>query len=446
MKIQYIIINIKRKEVVFMKTNELKKALKNGEFNEKIRYMYACEEEKASFYAGRYEEIIDGFAEAFEYEPEEMRLFSAPGRTEIGGNHTDHQHGCVLAASLNLDVIGAVALNGRDEIRIKSKGYPMDIIRLDELEPSESEYDRASALIRGVVRKIKDMGYTVKGFDAYTVSSVLKGSGMSSSAAFEVLVGTVINGLFCNEEIDAVQIAQIAQYAENVYFGKPCGLMDQMASSVGAVVAIDFADTEKPVVNKVEYDFTKSGYSLCIIDSGADHADLTHEYAAITVEMRMVANYFGKNFLREVDPQEFSDKLAEVRAAVKNDRAILRAIHYFNDNIRAQEEVKALRDDDFERFLDIVKKSGRSSFMYLQNVYASSMPEQQAVSLTLALCDEILGDSGASRVHGGGFAGTVQAFVPNEIVKEFKKKIEAVLGEGMCHILSIRPVGGTELK
>lgn len=429
-----------------MKTNELKKALKNGEFNEKIRYMYACEEEKASFYAGRYEEIIDGFAEAFEYEPEEMRLFSAPGRTEIGGNHTDHQHGCVLAASLNLDVIGAVALNGRDEIRIKSKGYPMDIIRLDELEPSESEYDRASALIRGVVSKIKDMGYTIKGFDAYTVSSVLKGSGMSSSAAFEVLVGTIINGLFCNEEIDAVQIAQIAQYAENVYFGKPCGLMDQMASSVGAVVAIDFADTEKPVVNKVEYDFTKSGYSLCIIDSGADHADLTNEYAAITVEMRMVANYFGKDFLREVDPKEFSDKLAEVRAAVKNDRAILRAIHYFNDNIRAQEEVEALKEDDFERFLDIVKKSGRSSFMYLQNVYASSMPEQQAVSLTLALCDEILGDAGASRVHGGGFAGTVQAFVPNESVKEFKEKIEAVLGEGMCHILSIRPVGGIELK
>ena len=441
-----MIINIKRKEVIIMKTNELKKALKNGEFNEKIRYMYACEEEKASFYAGRYEEIINGFAEAFEYEPEEMRLFSAPGRTEIGGNHTDHQHGCVLAASLNLDVIGAVALNGRDEIRIKSKGYPMDIIRLDELEPSESEYDRASALIRGVVSKIKDMGYTIKGFDAYTVSSVLKGSGMSSSAAFEVLVGTIINGLFCNEEIDAVQIAQIAQYAENVYFGKPCGLMDQMASSVGAVVAIDFADTEKPVVNKVEYDFTKSGYSLCIIDSGADHADLTNEYAAITVEMRMVANYFGKDFLREVDPKEFSDKLAEVRAAVKNDRAILRAIHYFNDNIRAQEEVEALREDDFERFLDIVKKSGRSSFMYLQNVYASSMPEQQAVSLTLALCDEILGDAGASRVHGGGFAGTVQAFVPNESVKEFKEKIEAVLGEGMCHILSIRPVGGIELK
>ena len=429
-----------------MKTNELKKALKNGEFNEKIRYMYACEEEKASFYAGRYEEIINGFAEAFEYEPEEMRLFSAPGRTEIGGNHTDHQHGCVLAASLNLDVIGAVALNGRDEIRIKTKGYPMDIIRLDELEPSESEYDRASALIRGVVSKIKDMGYTIKGFDAYTVSSVLKGSGMSSSAAFEVLVGTIINGLFCNEEIDAVQIAQIAQYAENVYFGKPCGLMDQMASSVGAVVAIDFADTEKPVVNKVEYDFTKSGYSLCIIDSGADHADLTNEYAAITVEMRMVANYFGKDFLREVDPKEFSDKLAEVRAAVKNDRAILRAIHYFNDNIRAQEEVEALKEDDFERFLDIVKKSGRSSFMYLQNVYASSMPEQQAVSLTLALCDEILGDAGASRVHGGGFAGTVQAFVPNESVKEFKEKIEAVLGEDMCHILSIRPVGGIELK
>lgn len=429
-----------------MKTIELKNALKNGDFNEKISYIYACDKEKAGFYADRFTEIIGGFSEAFDYEPEEMRLFSAPGRTEIGGNHTDHQHGCVLAASLNLDVIGAAALNGRDEIRIKSKGYPMDIISLDELEPSEHEYDRASGLIRGVVRKIKDMGYEIKGFDAYTVSSVLKGSGMSSSAAFEVLVGTIINGLFCNEEINAVEIAKIAQYAENVYFGKPCGLMDQMASSVGAVVAIDFADTEKPVVNKVEFDFTKSGYSLCIIDSGADHADLTNEYAAITVEMRAVANYFGKDFLRDVDPNEFSAKLAEVRAAVKNDRAILRAIHYFNDNVRAQEEVNALKDNDFERFLDIVNKSGRSSFMYLQNVYASSMPEQQAVSLTLALCDEILGDSGASRVHGGGFAGTVQAFVPNELVGEFKEKIEAVLGEGMCHILSIRPVGGIELK
>ena len=429
-----------------MRTNELKEKLAKGEFSEQIEYIYACSDDKTGYYTQRFEEVIKGFEDTFERTPDDMRLFSAPGRTEIGGNHTDHQHGCVLAAGLNLDVIGAVALNGKDEIRIKSKGYPMDVILLDELEPSEDEYDRASALIRGVVSKISRMGYKIQGFDAYTVSSVLKGSGMSSSAAFEVLVGTIINSLFCNNEIDAIEIAKIAQYAENVYFGKPCGLMDQMASSVGAVVAIDFADTEKPVVNKVEYDFTKSGYSLCIIDSGADHADLTNEYAAITVEMRKIANYFGKAYLREVNPEEFAAHIADVRKAVNNDRAVLRAMHYFNDNVRAQEEVEALRENDFEKFLDIVRKSGQSSFMYLQNVYAASMPEQQAVSLALAMCDEILGDNGAFRVHGGGFAGTVQAFVPNDMVEEFKTKIDAVFGEGMCHVLTIRPVGGTELR
>lgn len=429
-----------------MRTNELKEKLSKGEFSEQIEYIYACGNDNTGYYTKRFEEVIKGFEDTFERTPDDMRLFSAPGRTEIGGNHTDHQHGCVLAAGLNLDVIGAVALNGKDEIRIKSKGYPMDVILLDELEPSEDEYDRASALIRGVVSKITQMGYKVQGFDAYTVSSVLKGSGMSSSAAFEVLVGTIINSLFCNNEIDAIEIAKIAQYAENVYFGKPCGLMDQMASSVGAVVAIDFADTEKPIVNKVEYDFTKSGYSLCIIDSGADHADLTNEYAAITVEMRKIANYFGKSYLREVNPEEFAAHIADVRKAVNNDRAVLRAMHYFNDNVRAQEEVEALRENDFEKFLDIVRKSGQSSFMYLQNVYAASMPEQQAVSLALAMCDEILGDNGAFRVHGGGFAGTVQAFVPNDMVEEFKTKIDAVFGEGMCHVLTIRPVGGTELR
>ena len=429
-----------------MNTLELKKKISDAEFSEQLKYIYACDESNVGFYEQRLLSVIDGFVETFDRTPDEMRLFSAPGRTEIGGNHTDHQHGCVLAASLNLDVIGAVALNGKNEIRIKSKGYPMDIILLDELEPNEAEYDKACALIRGVVRKIKDMGYEIKGFDAYTISNVLKGSGMSSSAAFEVLVGTIINGLFCNNEIDAVEIAKIAQYAENVYFGKPCGLMDQMASSVGAVVAIDFEDTKKPIVNKVDFDFTKSGYALCIIDSGADHADLTSEYADITVEMRKVANYFGKDFLREVSPEEFTSKIKDLREALQNDRAVLRAIHYFNDNVRAQEEVKALADNDFERFLDIVKKSGYSSYMYLQNVYASSMPENQAVSLALAMCDEILGDSGAYRVHGGGFAGTIQAFVPYEMLDEFKTKIEAVLGEGMCNVLSIRPVGGVEIK
>lgn len=427
-----------------MNINELKSKLNNGDYNEQIKYIYASFE--TSSYKERFIEVMDGFSNTFGYEPDDMRLFSAPGRTEIGGNHTDHQHGCVLAAGLNIDVIAAVSLNGKNEVRIQSKGYKMDVIDLDDLEPKKEEYDKASALIRGVIKKISDLGYKIKGFDAYTISSVLKGSGMSSSAAFEVLIGTIINGLFCNNEIDAVEIAKIAQFAENVYFGKPCGLMDQMASSVGSIVAIDFEDTNKPLVEKVEFDFTKTGHALCIIDSGADHADLTDEYAAITVEMRLVANYFGKDYLREVNPKEFFEKLADLRNTIKNDRAILRAIHYFNDSQRAVDEVLALKDNDFERFLDIVKKSGQSSYMYLQNIYAAKSPTQQAVSLVLAMCDEILGENGAYRVHGGGFAGTVQAFVPNDMLDEFKSKIENVFGEGMCHVLAIRPVGGVEIK
>lgn len=427
-----------------MNTAELKTRLQNGDYAGKLAYMYACDEKDTQKYAQRFLEVIGGLEDTFG-PAEDVRLFSAPGRTEIGGNHTDHQHGCVLAAGLNLDVIGAVCLNGTDKVRIQSKGYPMDEICLNDLEVREAEFDRASALIRGIIRKYTDMGYTVQGFDAYTLSSVLKGSGMSSSAAFEVLVGTIINGLFCGGQVDPIEIAKIGQYAENVYFGKPSGLMDQMASSVGAVVAIDFADTQKPVVEKVEFDFTQSGYALCIIDSGADHADLTSEYAQITVEMKQIAEFFGKTVLREVDPQEFAAKLPQVRQACGNDRAVLRAMHFFNDNQRAQDEVAALREGDFEAFLDIVKKSGYSSYMYLQNVFAASMPKQQAVSLALALCDEILGDRGAYRVHGGGFAGTVQAFVPMDMLEEFRTKIEAVLGEGMCHVLAIRPVGGMEL-
>lgn len=428
-----------------MKTNELKAMLANGEFNEKLTYMYACGEEDTQSYANRYLKVIDGLEENFG-KKDDVRLFSAPGRTEIGGNHTDHQHGCVLAASLNLDVVGAAALNGTDKVRIKSEGYPLDEIDLNDLEVKEEQYGKAISLIRGILKSFSDKGYEIKGFDAYTVSNVLKGSGMSSSAAFEVLVGNMVNSMFANDEVDAVEIAKIGQYSENVYFGKPCGLMDQMASSVGAVVAIDFNDPKAPIIEKVDFDFTKSGHSLCILDSGADHADLTDEYAAITVEMKAVAGFFGKEVLRDVDPCEFSERLAEVRAAVKNDRAILRAIHFFNDNMRAKDEVAALKDDDFELFCDLVKKSGYSSYMYLQNVYASSMPHMQAVSLLLALCDEILGENGAYRVHGGGFAGTVQAFVPNDMLDEFKERTEAVFGKGMCHVLSIRPIGGCELK
>lgn len=418
-------------------------ALKNGDFDKQLEYIYSSD--NVDFYKERYLEVIDGFSEIFG-DGGEIALFSAPGRTEIGGNHTDHQRGCVLAGSVNLDVIAAVRLNGTNTVRIQSKGYSMDEINLDDLDIHEEQFDKAIALIRGVIKCFADRGYEIKGFDAYTISNVLKGSGLSSSAAFEVLVGTVLNGLFANGELSAVEIAQFGQYAENVYFNKPSGLMDQMASSVGSMVAIDFKDTKNPVVEKVEFDLKKHNYALCIIDSGADHADLTDEYATIPSDMRAAAEFFGKEYLREVDVNEFFASIKPLREKLKNDRAVLRAFHFMRENQTAQDEVEALKNDDFEKFLSLVKRSGRSSYMYLQNIYASSMPKSQAVAVSLALCDELLGERGAYRVHGGGFAGTVQAFVPMDMLDEFKEKIEAVLGEGMCHILAIRPVGGCELK
>lgn len=427
-----------------MNSREWKNKLKTDEYAQKLAYIYACGQNEAPFYADRFCEAIDGLEESFG-EKEDIRLFSAPGRTEIGGNHTDHQHGCVLAASLNLDVVGAAAKNGTSKVRILSKGYTMDVIDINDLDIHKNEYDKAISLIRGILKRFSDMGYKLEGFDAYTLSSVLKGSGMSSSAAFEVIVGTMVSQMFAGGEVDAVEIAKIGKYAENVYYNKPSGLMDQMASSVGNVVSIDFKSEETPIVKRVEFDFTKSGHSLCIIDSGANHADLTSEYAAVTEEMRAVASFFGKTALREVDKGEFYAKLAEVRESVKNDRAVLRAMHFMNDSDRAVEEADALRANDFDKFLKLIKESGASSFMYLQNIYAAPHPDEQAVSLTLALCEELLGGRGAFRVHGGGFAGTVQAFVPNDILDAFKAGIEALLGEGMCHVLAIRPVGGCEL-
>ena len=424
-----------------MKAAELKEKLKFID----IEYIYACQEKDREHYIKRFETVIDGFCETFGVD-DEIRLFSAPGRTEIGGNQTDHQHGAVLAGGLNLDIIGAARLNGTNEIRIKSEGYPMSIVSLSELSANEKEYGKSEALIRGVVAKFVEMGYEVKGFDAYAISSVLKGSGMSSSAAYEVLLGNIVNEMFAKGEVNPVEIAKIGQFAENVYFGKPCGLLDQMASSVSGMVAIDFADKEKPVVEKIDFDFAKTNHALCIIDTGADHADLTDEYAAVPNEMKKVANFFGKEFLNDVTKEEFMSKIKDIRKEINDDRAVLRAFHYYNETQRAKDEAEALKAGDFDKFLKLVKKSGLSSYTYLQNVFAVCAPKNQAVSLSLALCDDILGDRGAYRVHGGGFAGTIQAFVPFDILNEFKEKVEAVLGEGMCHILSIRPVGGCEIK
>lgn len=375
----------------------------------------------------------------------ELVYVSAPGRTEIGGNHTDHQHGCVLAGSVNLDIIAAAAKNDDNIIRIKSEGYPVDEINLNELAPDKNEFGKSSALIRGIAARFKELGFEVRGFNAYTSSNVLKGSGLSSSAAFEVLVANIINALFCEEKVSAVEIAKIGQYSENIYFGKPCGLMDQMASSIGGAVFIDFKTPDNPRIKKIEFDLAKEGYALCIIDTGADHADLTDEYAAIPSEMRAAANFFGKDYLREVDKNKFLAEISKLREHI-GDRAVLRAYHFFKENERAFKEAKALEEKDFQTFLELVKESGRSSYMYLQNVNVTGAKSGQAVGIVLALCEEYLQGKGAYRVHGGGFAGTVQAFVPLENLDNFKQNIEKSVGTGKCHILSIRSNGGTVLK
>ena len=349
-----------------------------------------------------------------------------------------------MAAAVDLDIFGAAAKNDSRIIRIFSEGYGMEEISLDDLEVKKEEINTTASLIRGVASKITQMVYTLGGLDMYTVSNVLKGSGISSSAAYEVLVGTVINALYCENKLTPVEIAQIGQYAENVYFGKMSGLMDQTASSVGGVVAIDFRDNANPIVRKLDFDFTKAGYALCIIDSGADHADLSDEYSAIPMEMRQVAAHFGKEVLREVALADFLTDMAAVREKA-GDRATLRAYHFLKDNQRAIDEAAALEAGDFDKFLSLVKESGYSSFMYLQNVYVSGSVQHQEVAYALAACEAALAGKGAYRVHGGGFAGTIQAFVPQEMLAGFVEQMEKAVGKGRCHVLSIRPAGGTEL-
>lgn len=371
-------------------------------------------------------------------------IFSAPGRTELGGNHTDHQHGLVLAAAVTLDTKAAAAENNDGCIRVISEGYAPVTVPIDELEKHPEERNTTAALVRGVAAGFLRRGYGVRGFDAYVVSDVLPGSGLSSSAAFEVLIGTVINAL-SGGALSPVEIARIGQYAENKYFGKPSGLMDQTASAVGGIVAIDFADPGAPVITPVEFDFAECGYALCIIDSGADHAELTEEYAAITNELKAVCRVFGKEHLREVDEHEFYARIAEVRRAA-GDRAALRAAHVFNENKRCTVETAALGNGDFERFLQLVSESGRSSWMYLQNVIPTGSTARQELAFALLLCERLLGGRGAFRVHGGGFAGTVQAFVPEDMLAGFRAGIDSVLGAGSCHVLSIRREGGCMME
>lgn len=423
-----------------MKLSEMKNSILSGNYNAAFNTLYT--DVNASI--DRYAKACDRFAHYFG-EDRDVSLFSAPGRTEVGGNHTDHQLGCVLAGSVNLDVIAVVSKTDDGIIRIKSKSFDMDVVNSGELEPQDSEKERSASLIRGVCARIKQLGYKVGGFDAYTVSNVIKGSGLSSSAAFEVLVGTIISYIYNDGKIDAVTIAKCSQYAENAFFGKPSGLMDQMASSVGGFVGIDFADVENPIIEKVDFDFAAQNHSLCIVNTGGNHADLTCEYAAVPQEMRDIAAHFGQTALRNVDESEFFADIRTLREKY-GDRAVLRAMHFFDDNRRAIEEKQALKENDFNRFLQLVRQSGQSSFMFLQNVYASSAPREQGLSLALYLSGKVLGERGAYRVHGGGFGGTIQAFVPNDLLDEYIKTVESVFGENTCYVLKIRPLGGTMIS
>lgn len=389
-----------------------------------------------------FEELKKAFVEDFNEEPD--LFFSAPGRTELGGNHTDHQHGIVLAAAINLDTKAAVKVNNEDTIVIDSKGHRYLKIDINDLDIKEEEKGTSFALCRGIIKRIKDKGGKIKGFNAVVTSDVLQGSGLSSSAAFEVLIGTIINYVSdCG--LDAEEIAKVAQYTENVYYGKPCGLMDQMASSVGSVVSIDFKDTEKPIINKINFDFNLCGHTLVVIDSGADHADLTQEYADITIELKNICKFFNKEYLREVSEKDFYDHFLELRKVV-GDRAMLRAMHVYDENKRALKEADALRNNDFDTFLKIMNESGESSWKYLQNVIPCGYKEHQDLALAIALSKKLLNGKGACRVHGGGFAGTLQVFVPNDMLDDFIKEVSNKLGKGKCHIIKIRQEGGINVK
>lgn len=421
------------------------RALHDGAYDGALSALYAPDGRGADLEGARRRALR--VAEAFQRDfapAEEAALFSGPGRTELGGNHTDHQHGHVLCASVDLDMLCCAAPNGTGVIRVRSEGYPDLEVALNSLSPRAEEENTSAALVRGVAAKIAQLGYPLRGVDLWVVSNVLSGSGLSSSAAYEIMVGNVLNYFCCSGALNAVQLAKIGQYAENVYFGKPCGLMDQMGSAVGGAAAIDFADPADPAVERVEYDFSRSGHVLCIVDTGSCHADLTGDYAAIPREMGAVAAYFGKEVLRQVPEADFRAALPALRGSC-GDRAVLRAMHYYADDRRAVEEAAALKAGDFGRFLALVNESGLSSALHLQNTWPAADPRSQAIPMALAVGRELLAGTGAIRVHGGGFAGTIQAFVPQEGLEDFRTGMEALLGPGMCHVLHIRPQGGCRI-
>lgn len=415
--------------------------ISSGGFDRAMTTLYG--EQNLPHQRERWCRLLEQYNELFA-DSDTPRLFSAPGRTEISGNHTDHQRGCVVAASINLDMIAAAAKNDCNCVRIKSEGFDFQQVDLSDLSVHPDEVNTTPALIRGIAAIFREKGYASGGVDLCVSSEVLRGSGLSSSAAFEVLIGTVFSCLYNDNALSPVLIAQIGQQAENRYFGKPCGLMDEMACSVGGFVSIDFYDPQHPIVERSELDLAALGYSMYIVDVKGDHSDLTAEYAAIPAEMKSVAAYFGKEYLRQLPAEIFYENLAEVRQHT-SDRAVIRAHHFFTENLRAQEISQALKEKDVERFLKLFSLSGRSSFVFLQNIYPSFSPLSQPASVALMAADHLLGGRGACRIHGGGFGGTIQVFVPNDMAQQFCTEMEKITGEHSCHLLSIRPCGGIEL-
>lgn len=419
-----------------MKLNELKKALENHELDSQLKIL-TCRE-NVDHEIDRYIKLVDKTKELFN--DGDYHIFSAPGRTEVGGNHTDHQRGRVLAAPVNMDTV-AICCKADNTIEFVSEGFNIKPIGLDNLNPIESEKNTSESIIRGIVSRFKELGYNIGGFKAYSNSSVLKGSGISSSAAFEVLIGTILSHLYNDGKVNSVEIAKIGQYAENNYFGKPCGLLDQMACSVGGFVTIDFKDASNPIVEKIDFDFSHSGYALCLVDTKGNHADLSDEYGLMPKEMKDVAHVLNKEVMSEITMEEFIANIALIRSKV-SDRAILRAYHFLNETERVVKQVNALKNNDIESFKQLIIESGYSSYMYLQNVYSPSNPSEQNLAVALSISEELLKGKGAYRVHGGGLAGTIQAFVPFDLLDNYKKVMESIYGNGSCFVLSIRSVGG----
>ena len=425
-----------------MKTTELLSYVRNGALDARLEDIYG--EENVSAQRERYAESVESFLDL--YGEREVSLFSVAGRSEISGNHTDHNHGRVLAGSINLDIIAVASKDDDSKIRIKSKGFDEDCVDISAYtEPNEADFFKSGALIAGMARAFNENGLKTGGYVAYTTSNVFKGSGLSSSAAFEVMIGNILNYFYNDGAVDNVEIAKMAQFAENKFFGKPCGLMDQVACAVGGFVAIDFENPTAPVIDKIAFDLSSAGYALCIVNTGGNHADLNDDYASVPAEMKSVAKYFGCNVLREMSLDKLLGDISGAREAL-GDRAVLRAIHFFNENERVSAQKQALLDGKIDTFFDLVLRSGRSSFMYLQNVFTTKNVGEQGLSLALALTDKTLGARGAFRVHGGGFAGTIQAFVPHDMVEAYREVIDSAFGKGACHVLRIRKYGAIKVQ